>query len=354
MSPNQDYIPYPPLSNQRPVQLRADSHYADDDPIIWPQPYIPYFLHYGAIPRPYTLPLHKIILFTPTHDHFWHHVHLVAPIHGLGKLSDDKFTTLKISINSLLDHVKLYQGDNPSSKQPPILRLLVKMLEHGLVWLKSVYTMFQQMEFSVQDVQHMWLELTALLDYMQVYKPRMDGYAPSASGVANTVGVFTHNLRVIQDFVTAGLPCWLICPASDFTNQNILKIIKPQCVEGIVSLTRHQFLYPVLFTGLASSLERYHQIHQYARNFLCAPDPFNALIISQSVNTSSNPSQVSSPSTQACQMSAESTVASSSTQPLPATSGNLKTCQQNHGCQKNQHQTGKCLPVVIISSLTPF
>ena len=157
----------------------------------------------------------------------------------------------------------------------------------------------------------------------------MDRYAPSASGVANTVGVFTHNLRVVQDFVTAGLPCWLIRPASDFTNQNILKIIKPQCVEGTISLTGHQFLYPVLFTGSASSPEKYHRIHQYAKNFLCAPDPFNASIVPQSVNTSSNPSQASSPSTH-----------SSSTQPLPATLGNLKTCQQNRGCQKNWHQTG--------------
>ena len=257
-SPNQDYILYPPLGNQRPVQLRADSRYADDDPIIWPQPYIPYFSHYGAIPWPYTLPFHKIIWFTPTHDHFSCHVHPAAPIHGLGKLSDDKFTTLKISIDSLLDRVKLYQADNPSSKQPPILQPLVKMLEHGLVQLKLVYTTFQQMEFSMRDVQCMWLELTTLLDYMQVYKPHMDGYAPSASGVTNTVCVFMHDLRVVQDFVTAGLPCWLIHPASDFTNQIILKIVKLQCAEGIVSLTRHQFLYPVLFTGSASPPEKYH------------------------------------------------------------------------------------------------
>jgi hypothetical protein len=279
-SPNQDYIPYPPLSNQRPVQLRADSRYADDDPIVWPQPFIPYLLHYGVIPRPYSLPLHNIIWFTPTHDHFWHHVHPAAPIHGLGKLSNDKFTTLKISVNSLLDHVKLYQGDTPSSKQPPILQPLVKMLEHGLARLESVYTNFRQMVFGLRDVQRMWLEVTALLDYMQIYKPRMDGYAPSASGVADTVGVFTHDLRVAQDLVTAGLPYWLIRPASDFTNQNILKIVKPQRAEGIVSLTRHQFSYPVLFTGSASSLEKYHQIHQYARNFLRAPDPFNASIVS--------------------------------------------------------------------------
>jgi hypothetical protein len=135
--------------------------------------------------------------------------------------------------------VKLYQADAPSNRQPPTLQPSVKMLEHGLARLESVYTNFRQMEFSVRDVQRMWLELTAMLDYMQIYKPRMDGYTPSASRIADTVGVFTHDLRVVQDFVTAGLPCWLIRPVSDFTNQIILKIVEPQRAEGIVSLGTH-------------------------------------------------------------------------------------------------------------------
>ena len=170
-SPNQKHIPYPPLGHQRPVQLHADSRYADDDPILWPQPYIPYFSHYGAIPRPYSLPLHNIIWWTPIRDHFQYHVHPATPICGLGKLSDTVFMELKISVDSLLDRVRLYEADTPSNKQPPILQPVVKMLEHGLARLQSVYTNFRQMEFSVRDVQRMWLELTALLDYMQIYKP---------------------------------------------------------------------------------------------------------------------------------------------------------------------------------------
>jgi hypothetical protein len=221
--------------------------------------------------------------------------------------------------------VKLYQADTPSNKQPPILQPTVKMLEHGLAQFVSLYTNFWQMEFSMWDVQQMWLELTALLDYMQIYKPHMDRYAPSASGVANMIGVFMYDLQVVQDFVTAGLPCWLIHPASDFTNQIIQKIVKPECPEGIVSLTTHQFLYPVLFTGLESSLEKYHGIHGCTRNFLCAPNPFNTSIISPSVNTSTNTSLVVSPFTQACQRLMETPVASSSTQHLPVSSeGNPK------------------------------
>ena len=195
---NQKHIPYPPLGHQRPVQLHADSRYGDDDPIFWLQPFIPYFSHYGAIPQHYLLPLHNIIWWTHIHEHFQYHIHPVAPIHSWGKLSDAIFMVLKISVDSLLDCVRLYEADTPSNKQPPILQPIVKMLEHGLAWLQSIYTNFWQMEFSVWDVQWMWLELTALLDYMQIYKPRMDGYSP---------GVFTHDLRVAQDFFMVGLPC---------------------------------------------------------------------------------------------------------------------------------------------------
>ena len=168
---NQKHIPYPLLGHQCPVQLHADLCYADDNPILWPQPFIPYFLHYGAIPQPYLLPLHNIIWWTPIHDYFWYHVHPVAPICSLGKLSDAIFMELKISVNSLLDRMRLYEADTPSNKQPPILQPVVKMLEYGLAQLQSIYINFQQMEFGVWDVQWMWLELTALLDYMQIYKP---------------------------------------------------------------------------------------------------------------------------------------------------------------------------------------
>jgi hypothetical protein len=314
MSPNQKHIPYPPLGDQHPVQLCMDSHYADDDPILWLQPFIPYFSHHGAIPWPSSLPLHSVIWLTPNiHEHFQCHMHPGAPIHGLGKLSDPTFLALKISVNSLLDHVKLYQADTPSTKQPPTLQHSVKMLEHGLARLESVYTNFWEMEFSMQDVQWMWLELTAMLEYIQIYKPWMDGYTPSASQVANMIGVFMHDLQVAQDFITAGLPCWLIHQASDFTNQIILKIIEPQCTEGIITLAAHKYSYPVIFTGPASSLEKYRNILQYARNFLCVPNPFNISTVSPSIDTSANSLLVASPSIQAYQNLGESLVVNSST-----------------------------------------
>jgi hypothetical protein len=274
-SPNQDNIFLPPLGDNRPVRLRADSRYADDDPILWPQPYVEYFAHYGAIPRPHSLPLHEVIWWTPTHDDFERHTDPTTLIHGLGKLSYPKFIALKTSVDYLLKRIRRYQAATPSEFHPRALPPWVKMLEHGLAQLQSIHMNFRQLEFTVRDVQRFWLELTALLDYMDIYKPRMDGYLPKADVVANTIGVFTSDLRVAQDFFAAGLPYWLIRPASDYTDQTIVRVVRLELPEGLVTLTPHRFSYPVIFFGKADDVKKYQSIHRYARNFLRAPDPFD-------------------------------------------------------------------------------
>ena len=64
-SANVHYIPLPPFFNCQ-VKLCADSHYGDDDPTQWAQPYIPYHCHLATIPCPDTLVDHQIIWWTPT------------------------------------------------------------------------------------------------------------------------------------------------------------------------------------------------------------------------------------------------------------------------------------------------
>ena len=59
-SANTDYIPLPPFGDHH-VKLCANTHYGDDDPTQWAQPYIPYHCHMAAIPHPNMLLDHQII-----------------------------------------------------------------------------------------------------------------------------------------------------------------------------------------------------------------------------------------------------------------------------------------------------
>jgi hypothetical protein len=169
-TPNQDFIPEPPVGDRK-VVMRADSFYADGDPILWPQPYNVFNCHHGAIPRPKSLSAHLVIWWEPTHMDFIRLRDPISPIRGLGKLSDSKLGELKSSVSILLSRVQAFMSNLSKSRVPPTLGPMVKMIEHGLARLGSVWTNFRQMAFGVRDVQRCWLDLMAMLDYMEVYKP---------------------------------------------------------------------------------------------------------------------------------------------------------------------------------------
>jgi hypothetical protein len=271
--------------------MRADGLYGDDDPTRWPQPYSTFYCHHACIPRPRSLPTHAIIWWEPTHEHFSPFDLPTSPILGLGKLSSLKLAELKSSVSVLVARVNKYT--NSSSRVPPTLGPLIKMIEHGLARLEFVCTNFRQMQFGVRDVQRCWLDATATLDYMEVYKPRMDSWRLTVSasvpvGVADTIGIFTTELRVAQDFVHAGLPCWLIRPASSFADVNILLVEPLLTSRHNLILTPHRYKYPIIFEGPSTSPEKYHAILRFARNFLQYPDLFNLPINYSSVASDAN------------------------------------------------------------------
>lgn len=277
--------------------MHADSLYGDDDPLCWPQPYHRYFCHHAAIPLCNSLPAHFIMWWEPTHNQFSQLDNPTTPIRGLGKLSEAKLQELKHSVSVLFSRVQAYISNQTASRPPPILGPMVKMIEHGLAHLGSVHTNFCQMSCGVRDVQRCWLDVTAMLDYMEIYKPRIDSARLVANSfpekAADTVEVFTIDVRVVQDFYHAGLPVWLIRPVSDFGKTIILDVVPLLPLNKDVILTPHRFKYPVIFNGSASSFEKYDSILGVARNFLRYPDPFNTSSTDDPMLRQAGPSAVS-------------------------------------------------------------
>jgi hypothetical protein len=129
---------------------------------------------------------------------------------------------------------------------------------------------------------------------MEIYKPRMDGFAPPGDGVADTIGTFMTSIRVAQDMFLAGLPCWLIRSSSTFGDEKIFRIAGIFHPKDYVVLEPHKFNYPVIFKGPATSQEKYRAIEHFARNFLCTRDPF-AMSCTSSAAGASQPSTSSTP-----------------------------------------------------------
>lgn len=158
-----------------------------------------------------------------------------------------------------------------------MLSPLMKMVEHGLVCLQSVYMNFPQMSFSVRDVQGCWLKITAVLNYMTIFKPRMDSANVNTlpHPIADTVGVFTTDIHVVQDFFCTGLPCWLIWPASNIVDVNILEVVPLVSPTGALVLKQHCIYSLPMFVGPTSLLHKYDAMLRFAQCFLWYPDQFN-------------------------------------------------------------------------------
>lgn len=233
---------------------------------------------------------------------------LGGPLSGLGKLCVARYRELQTSVEFLMNRVKKYteSARNPST----LIQPSVKWLQQVLDQLYSVQTSFRHIVFVVRDLQRVWLHLWAVLDYMEIYKPRMDGNVPPADDVADTIGTFTSNIRVAQDMLLAGLPYWLIRPSHEFSDQKIFRISQIFHPRDYVMLEPHKFPYPIIFKGEATSFEKYRNIDLFARNFLCSQDPFAATSSSSTSSSLSGSSHPPPSSTSA--VASTSTVASSS------------------------------------------
>ena len=104
---------------------------------------------------------------------------------GLGQLSLLNFWAFEERMKETEDKVAEYC--KTASKPNPLLFLLVTSMKHALSRLRCLKSAFGQMRFGVTEVQCYYLEIYALLDYLQIYKPRMDGAQPAAT-VANCIG----------------------------------------------------------------------------------------------------------------------------------------------------------------------
>jgi hypothetical protein len=295
---NADYIPLPPFGD-RQLKLRADSRYGDDDPMQWPQPYDSSHCHLAAIPRPNTLLEHAIIWWTPTIGDF-SCPPLNGPVCGLGKLCRPRYNELRTSVKFLVDRVAKYQQSIATTKGGLAIQPSLKWLHQVLDQLHSVQMSFRHVQFVVRDLQRVWLHVWAILDYMEIYKPRMDGFTPPGDGAADTIGTFTMSIRVAQDMFLAGLPCWLIRSSAAFEDQKIFEISEIFHPKDYFVLEPHTFDYPAIFKGPATSPEKYRAIDLFARNFLCTQDPFSmSCTPSTSSAGASQPSILSIPTSSA-------------------------------------------------------
>lgn len=275
-TPNQCYIPYPPTIGAHSPRIRADFRYGIHDHTLFPQPYVQFYSHLGAIPRKPRDDNESLAImwWDPRPEDF------VASnggiLFGTGSLAKPKFALLESMNRELQARVAKYRESTdpvPPRHALDLIATCATALSDALIRLGTLKTSYTQMRFTVTELQRYYLELVGLLDYMQVYQPRMRGLLPAASTVDDRVGVFTVNEAIVQEFQRAGLPVWFVRPwdGKPFTN-NVLEVV--EAIPSDARMEDYDPPFPTIYTGSLGSREVLDAIHQFSRNWFTFKDPF--------------------------------------------------------------------------------
>lgn len=164
----------------------------------------------------------------------------------------------------------------------------MQSLQYTFNRLQSLPATWHDTCFTLTELQRYFLELVGLLDYMEVYKPQMDGSHPAPTSVASTVGCFTVKPRVAEEFLAAGLPVWYMRPHKPGFTNNVLTVVEPLVYSDQLA-TRIHDSFPVLHASNAyiSTVEVVGLIHQFSRKWISTPDHFQDPL--QTTSSSSTP-----------------------------------------------------------------
>ncbi|GLB34371.1 hypothetical protein LshimejAT787_0112550 [Lyophyllum shimeji] len=273
LSPNVGHTFFPPLGT-REMRLRKDFRYGIEDPLCGPQPYIAEFCHLAAIPRkPADAddPL-SIMWRVPSKADF--DVEPSNIVRGVGFLAYPFANSLALHVDKLQARVAQYSSDPAFPTKIPIISSMTNTLNDMRTRLYSLPMSFRQTQLCVSLVQRCYLELVGCLDYLYIFHPRMIGRAPPAVEVAHTVGAYVQDHAVIQEFVRAGLPVWVVKDWSSFVETRIDAVVPVRLPPTWAVLQDADPPFRPFFTGSVASSRKYMAFGQFARSSMSFPNPF--------------------------------------------------------------------------------
>jgi hypothetical protein len=169
------------------------------------------------------------------------------------------------------DHKRAFPDPNK------FLLILVRAMQDSFARLDSLKTMFTEMRIGISEFQRYYLEIYGCLDYLEIYKPRMEGLKPPAEFVANCIGAVTNIPHIVQDFYTAGLPIWFLQPSTVWDSPvrcNILEIVTPLDPANVLCVSQNYPPFRSIFYGSANNPKRHAAFYSNSRKWLVFKDPF--------------------------------------------------------------------------------
>ncbi len=268
-TPNQDDVLAPPGPCN--VYARFDGRYGPDDHTQWPQPFSYSAPYLCCIPKCEGQAAEDSIMwwnpiredFEPMLRHGWDI--------GIGFLPYHELQLMGQCFERLNQRVEKYQTKiNPH----PLTHSLSVNLHRTLSRLRAVAMTRKEVLFECRQVQRQWMELRALMDYIEIYEPHMDGRIPPAKATASVIGCFVREAHVAERLFSAGIPYWLIRPVSSFSTENILTITNVIQPKDVLELDDYPVPFPRIYVG-DSNYNRFCAISKHGLKSLCYTDLFS-------------------------------------------------------------------------------
>ncbi len=203
------------------MYLHSDLHYGDDDPLSWPQSYVPQYCHFPVV---------RSALLNTSNSHpdtplYWlpsktdfYEANSAGECRGPGFLLHHKFVWFQNQVDKTVEHVK--KATFSEGAEDLKYRYMV-LLHDFLERLQHLLMSLEKMQLSVQETQCIVFYLQVLIDYMLIYKPHMDMAADSSmpqKADPELMRAFTNDAQIAQSFFHAGIPVWIIWHVDQLPN----------------------------------------------------------------------------------------------------------------------------------------
>ncbi|THU94992.1 hypothetical protein K435DRAFT_142692 [Dendrothele bispora CBS 962.96] len=272
------FAPHPVIE----MKIRKDFRFGPHDYIQWPQPWCSPLCHLACIlSRPAENHKLSIMWWNPTMSDF-REVRSGIVVTGLGKLGlgvTRKFCTL---VEELREKCKSFCGAHSNRDEVNLVQKYSRALQERTTRLETLLLTFPQVCMAVVGLQRVFLELHTLLEYCEVFKPRMNGQSPpvSSSSPAPVLSAFTWSVDEAGMLFDAGIPFWFVHPVSAVPNVSVGRL-KPFIPLSSICCEESSLAAPVIYKGVPNVEAQYSALTKYMTDAVQISSPFQSVQQSQ-------------------------------------------------------------------------
>ncbi|KAF4614093.1 hypothetical protein D9613_007477 [Agrocybe pediades] len=266
-TPNMDHV-FDPSTLSR-MTYKTNYRLGSDDPLQWPQFFLRENPHYPCIPRKpedLTPESWNYIMFHETEESDFEETK-DALVSGFGFLRPTLLAKVRRCLDETID--PLYAKVKKMELRYEVFPILHSSIHRSFMHLEFLPLTRRQVLFVFADLQRDLLEFHAAYTYATKVMPQMKGQGYPASTVDHYVGGFFNDISLSDAFVRAGVPVWIVHPASRAGAIRVDKLVDPLSPHDFFPMNSASATYPFSFEG-TSPLDprKYNVLGRYRREFL--------------------------------------------------------------------------------------